>query len=419
MRASPSTIGTVERWKRFVDDLTASRLRSNWPQRACCLLNTGTDWSRLSNRFRLLTGGRQRVQRQQTLLGTLDWSHDLLDEIERTLLRRLAVFNGSFTVSAIEGVCTDEAVCVGDVIDVLGSLVAKSLVVALPDGRYRLLETVRLYAEEQLVAAGEAQHVRNRHRDWFLEWVESFPATGSLFSFETGDRMELEHDNIAAATNWSLAEERPELAGRLAAATNPMWRFHVHHDEAAQWLRAVLAHAQTLEPDLHVICGTWATQATIALMTEDTVELARATTSVEHASATGPLACTWGALVTMAGTLAEVQGDPRHPTLERAVHQALTIHKVDDAWRFMALSGCANGLMTVGRYAEAVSIAEQCLAFDEIPDDVILGDSGGSAHGVLIVGWHLLGDDAEASRRLSVVSASGTGHGGRATKESR
>ena len=108
---------------------------------------------RLSDRFRLLTGGRRRVQRQQTLAAALDWSHDLLDEHEQVLLRRLGVFPGSFTLEAAEQVAG-----VDDIL-ALGSLVTKSLAQVVESGerfRYRLLETVRLYATEKLADAGEA-----------------------------------------------------------------------------------------------------------------------------------------------------------------------------------------------------------------------------------------------------------------------
>src|SRR5262249_14135197 len=140
---------------------------------------------RLSDRFRLLTGGRRRVQRQQTLSAAIEWSHDLLTDGEKTLFRRLAVFRGSFSLRAVEEFCHPEAV------ELLGSLVNKSLVNAQHEGsvvRYRLLETVRLYAEERLLVSGEAVELRCAHRDWLLGWLESLPV-GELVEIAGGDRL--------------------------------------------------------------------------------------------------------------------------------------------------------------------------------------------------------------------------------------
>src|SRR5579863_8000815 len=122
---------------------------------------------RLSDMFTLLSGGRRRrVQRQQTLQAALDWSYDLLSEPERILLRRLAVFPGSFDLASAEEICSDGSITGPRVLDLLGSLVAKSLV--RPEDahgrtRYRLIETVRLYAAEKLREAGEADELRSRH----------------------------------------------------------------------------------------------------------------------------------------------------------------------------------------------------------------------------------------------------------------
>src|SRR5207249_1993860 len=132
--------------------------------------------ARLNDLFRLLTGGRHRVQRQQTLETALDWSYGLLSDAERALLRRLAVFSGSFTIEAAEGVCAGDEVKVAGVLDHIGSLVAKSLLtIEEHEGRtrYRLIETVRQYAAKKLHDAGEADEFRARHRDWYHAWLAS------------------------------------------------------------------------------------------------------------------------------------------------------------------------------------------------------------------------------------------------------
>ncbi len=173
---------------------------------------------RLTDRFRLLTGGRRRVQRQQTLAAALDWSFEMLTPDEQALLRRLAVFAGGSTLEAAEGICSEDAAL--PVLDLLGSLVAKSLVTtehAQRGGvRYRLLETVRLYAEEKLVDAGEAERFRGRHRDWFLRWAEAPTELYRLLGFDHA-----EIANIRSAIEWSAGEGRFDLCARLSTAVYP------------------------------------------------------------------------------------------------------------------------------------------------------------------------------------------------------
>jgi predicted ATPase len=188
-------------------------------------LGAGQIAERLDERFLLITGGRRRVQRQQTLQATLDWSWDLLDGQDRVLLPRLAVFQGGF---ALEGA---EAVCGGglDAVAGLRSLVAKSLVVADDRGdsvRYRLLETVRLYAEDKLGDAAEVEDVRTRHRDYYLAWAEAmFDELGPFHPF-LGTLYEVEQDNLRAALRWSEAEGRPDLVAELLLLSNACWMYH-------------------------------------------------------------------------------------------------------------------------------------------------------------------------------------------------
>ena len=182
---------------------------------------------RLADRFRLLTGGRRRIQRQQTLTAALDWSHDLLAEEERTVFRRLAVFAGGFFLDAAEAVCSGDGIPAGSVLDLLGSLVAKSLVTAAEedrgDARYRLLETVRIYAAEKLAAAGEAETVRSRHRDWYLGWIEDMPLERLAFDTAALRAVLGEIDNLRAAADWCLGDDRPDLLARLATRLFSFW----------------------------------------------------------------------------------------------------------------------------------------------------------------------------------------------------
>jgi predicted ATPase/class 3 adenylate cyclase len=194
---------------------------------------------RLDDRFMILTGGRRRVQRQQTLHAAMDWSWDLLDARDQTLLRRLSVFQGGCTLDAAEAVCGDGI----DVVSGLRSLVAKSLVIAEQrDGaaRYRLLETVRLYAEDKQAGSGESEELRTRHRDHCLAWAEAIPVERTLWgpTFTLSELLP-EEDNIRAALRWSDAQERPDLMARLLASTRRVWLYH--HAEAPRWFDSVLA----------------------------------------------------------------------------------------------------------------------------------------------------------------------------------
>jgi len=181
---------------------------------------------RLDAMFRLLTGGRRRVQRQQTLQATLDWSYDLLSAAEQELLRRLAVFAGDFSLAAVEGICTGGAVETGDVLDLMGSLVSKSLVVTsqlIGSTRYRLLEPVRLYGEEKLRQADEAEAFRRRHRDWYEEFVRSFSFDDALLDFGVGHHLAAEVGNVERAIEWSATEGAADSIARMATRYGWHW----------------------------------------------------------------------------------------------------------------------------------------------------------------------------------------------------
>lgn len=200
---------------------------------------------RLSDRFRLLTGGRRRVARQHTLRAALDWSHDLLREDETEIFRRLAVFRGSFSLGSVEDICG------GDVLPLLGALVSKSLVVAEIDAdftRYRLLETVRLYAEEKLVAAGEADTYRTRHRDSFLSRIERAPRE-HFFLTNVAQWLLDDADNLRAALEWSRQQERPDLVMRIASRMVGYWGGFARNGELAMWAQYGLASCAELDEE--------------------------------------------------------------------------------------------------------------------------------------------------------------------------
>jgi tetratricopeptide (TPR) repeat protein len=201
---------------------------------------------RLSDQFKLLTGSpRSSLPRHQTLRAAMDWSYDLLSDQERGLLRKLSVFAGGWTLEAAEAICTGQGNEKPDALDVLIRLIDKSLVVAEEhEGkqRYRLLETVRQYAQDRLIEQAEAAAVRERHRDFFLALGEE--AGQHLRGVEQLlwlNRLESEHDNLRAALEWSQGGDDPELRLRLAVALWPLWRMRGHFKEGRKWLEATLA----------------------------------------------------------------------------------------------------------------------------------------------------------------------------------
>ena len=168
---------------------------------------------RLDQRFRLLTGGaRTALPRQRTLQATVDWSFGLLAPPERDVLNRLSVFSGGFELEAAEAVCSDDALPAADIADALGSLVNKSLVIAQRSTgslRYSLLETIRQYGSERLLATGsnaELHRARAAHAHFYLQFVER--AGPELFGPDQGfwlRRLDTEWDNLRAALAFFLA----------------------------------------------------------------------------------------------------------------------------------------------------------------------------------------------------------------------
>jgi len=203
---------------------------------------------RLDDRFRLLTGGsRTALPRHQTLRALIDWSFDLLSDMERILFRRLSVFSGGCTLEAAEAICTGEGIEQYEILDLLTQLVNKSLVI--PDResehetRYRLLETIRQYARDKLFEAGKGDSVRERHLEYYLKLSErAEPELRGRHQAAWLNRLEKEVDNIRAALEWSV-EDQPGLAMRMASALLWFWHIRSRKSEGIEWLdRALNAH---------------------------------------------------------------------------------------------------------------------------------------------------------------------------------
>jgi predicted ATPase/DNA-binding CsgD family transcriptional regulator len=202
--------------------------------------------ARLDDCFHLLTGGgRTSLPRHQTLRATIDWSHALLSDQERALLRRSSVFAGGFGLDAVEGVCTGRGVGAGEVLDLLTHLVDKSLILAeVPAGeaRFGILETVRRYGREKLLESGEQTEFLTRHRDWYLALAErAEPELQGPEQKRWIRRLEAEHDNLRDALGFSLEGRSDEEALRLTAALWWFWHVRGYLSEGRTWLRKALA----------------------------------------------------------------------------------------------------------------------------------------------------------------------------------
>jgi predicted ATPase len=198
---------------------------------------------RLDDRFRVLrTDSHVSPTRQHTLTATLDWSHDLLEPDERTLFRRLAIFAGGFDLEAVENVCSGGELNGPTIADVLGRLAEKSLVAtdarSSRERRYRLLETVRLYARERLGEAGETHEFADRHARWALALAKA--ERGAL-------RLDRDAANLRSALG-ALLERAPTDAMRLCVALAPFWLRRIDLDEAESRFHQVLAAAPDRTP---------------------------------------------------------------------------------------------------------------------------------------------------------------------------
>ncbi len=210
---------------------------------------------RLNDRFELLTlGSRTALPRQQTLRATMDWSYDLLESNEQTLLRRLAVFVGGCTLEAVEQICVDrndansmlarDDLYASQVLSLLTRLVDKSIVSVDTLGetaRYYMLETILQYAYEKLAASEAIVQLKNLHLKFFLAFAE---AENKLHYVENAsvsfDRLELEHPNLRAALSWALATDSGEAGLRLASTLWWFWSVRGYLREGSHWLHQVL-----------------------------------------------------------------------------------------------------------------------------------------------------------------------------------
>jgi predicted ATPase len=237
-------------------ELAAARVRVLTPEEIA---------ARLGDRFRLLSGGSTTAPaRHQTLQTAIDWSYDLLTEPERRVFERLAVFAGDFSLDAAEAVCATDDLDAPVVLDIITRLVDRSLVVVDPaEGaeptRYRLLETLRLYALERLVERSAEDDARTRHTAWMERRAEEL--LGAVHGRDQARWLrwaEREHDNTRAVLTWAIEQQQAELAARVTAALSWSWLVHLLWSEGLECIHKVLAlpnAAPTRERGMLLICA--------------------------------------------------------------------------------------------------------------------------------------------------------------------
>ena len=227
-------------------ELAAARIR---------LFPLNTLLARLSDRLGALQDTRRDVpDRQRTLRGAIEWSWELLDEVEREVFARLAVFAGGADLAAIEAIIDPGGEVSADVIGVLGSLVDKSLVIA-GDGpagepRYRMLDSIRAFAAEKLAADAAAHALRDRHLEYFVGFAEAIePQLVGARPELAFARTDADHDNLRVAIGWSAESGNPAGGFRIGGA---IWRFWQHRGrlrEGRDLLEQLLAVPGNVEPD--------------------------------------------------------------------------------------------------------------------------------------------------------------------------
>lgn len=207
---------------------------------------------RLEHSLNLLTGGAKDLpERHQTMRGAIAWSYDLLDAGEQKLLNRLSVFRGGLTLEGAEAIGNAEADLSADLLDVVSSLVDKSLLLQReqPDGepRFRMLVVVREFAFEKLAESGEAERIKRLHAGFYV-LLPDLLKTGEPARWLA--TLEQEHDNLRAALEWSL-DRQPETALRIVGEMSIFWMQRGHLSEGNKWAKQALEkNGEETEPEL-------------------------------------------------------------------------------------------------------------------------------------------------------------------------
>jgi predicted ATPase/class 3 adenylate cyclase len=327
------------------------------------MLTPGEVARRLDQRFRLLAGGRRTaVERHQTLRAAIDWSYELLSETEQLLLRRLSVFAGGFTLEAAEAVTAGGGIEADDVFELLATLVARSLVVADTedaDTRYRLLETIRQYAQEHLDNSSDGDRARAEHAVYYAGFAEvAIPTLAGPEGIQWERRFEREYDNFRAALTWAVDTQDFDTALRLLGMWDtPMMSTDLSFSFTLRWaaetvlaMPAAIAHPRL---PAALVVAAWDAHR------QGNHELARRrcddAVTAERRLGIEPSAAPWMTRVNIA--LAEGRPDKAVEYARRAV--VLCRDRGDSVRLAFALAGSATAHALVGDAAAALPEAEE------------------------------------------------------------
>lgn len=320
--------------------------------------------TRLERRLQLLTGRGTNQPRQRTMRDTIAWSYDLLPPPEQVLFRQLAVFTGGFTLNAAEAVCADAAA--DSMLDALTALVDKSLLLHEPGGsggpRYRMLETIREYAAEQLAAGDEDVAIRQRHADYYLSLAEAAQADLMRGTDRPRlDRLEADYHNFMAALAWLADREQWEACLRLAAALGPFWDYRGHLTEGRAWLGRALDPAKTGDVPPALRAQATYELGVLALYQGDydlaEQQLTAARTAWHTLGHRSGLA--WALM--FLGGVAEYRGDDEAAWPQYEEARALFVDAGDAVGTAVAINNLADTAYRRGDYAEADALARAAL----------------------------------------------------------
>jgi predicted ATPase/DNA-binding CsgD family transcriptional regulator len=340
-------------------ELAAVRLRA---------LSPAEILDRLSSRYGLLTRGDPTAPaRQQTLRASMDWSWELCSAHERTMWARLAVFSGGFELDAVEGICSDEELPPDDVLDVIASLVDRSVLGREEYGahvRYRMLETIRQYGQDKLEEQGELDTWRRCHRDWYAGLAARAEADWiSPRQVEWVARLRREHPNLRAALEFSVADPEQAAAGiRIAIALEQYWLARGTMSEARHWLDRALAHptATPVERARALRLDAW-----LAVLQSDTNDAARMLDEARPLADAAGDDVARAYLLQTSGMLAMFQGDltPAVDLLDQAVAKFRSTGHIMGRVHTAFLLGMNLGL--AGEVERAIEAHRECLAMTE------------------------------------------------------
>jgi predicted ATPase/DNA-binding CsgD family transcriptional regulator len=365
-------------------------------------ITAGDLLERLDDRFRLLTGERgQQSRRHQALRATVEWSHELLGEEERILWRRLSVFAGSVGIEAAEAVCSGGGLERERVLDLIGSLVDRSILTMTQGrrGRYRLLETMRLYGAERLREAGEETELERRHAAWYLELVSGTdrPWWASGVEADFVEVLDVEWANVEAALEF-CAGSAPDAEMGLRIATDmwAYWMLRGRYRSGSRHLEAFLAIAPA--PGPYRAMGLWALGWLEQATGDHDAALARFE-EVRRIS-TGPGRERELAYALLGAGLVGLRRGEGTAAFELVVESRMTMERAGDPIGVaLILYYLATALTVAGRPTEALAIGREGLDRGP-PADSMLRALLGTLLG--IVEW-LLGDAEAADASLKAA----------------